>query len=133
MDWRYLNSPGMFRTRPVSWQRARVFGSRFVGSRIWGYAERRWPGAGRAKTSPEPWGVWARCTVSVGIELEGANRFRSGYSTTLEGPLGARAAGLVNDWWALPARRRTSSSIEPKVCSCRWIVMPSAVKSRLAV
>jgi hypothetical protein len=31
------------------------------------------------------------------------------------------------------ARRRTSSSIAPKVCSWRWIVMPMAVRSRLAV
>ena len=31
------------------------------------------------------------------------------------------------------SRRRTSSSIEPKVCSWRWIVMLRAVRSRLDV
>ncbi len=56
------------------------------------------------------------------------------YSTTPCGPDGPRpACGKCCCCCAEPARRRTSSSIAPKVCSCRWIVMPSAVRSRFAV
>jgi len=88
------------------------------------------PGAGELNPSLRPlWFAESRrssANVAATFSAVAADPGRI-YSVTPVGPLGRATC------WAVPARRRTSSSMEPKVCSCRWIVMPRAVSSRLAV
>ena len=48
---------------------------------------------------------------------EGGNRVVVETETYSTMPCGPLAAWAANCCWAVPARRRTSSSIEPKVCS----------------
>ncbi len=90
-----------------------------TGSRPGGGRRAGWP-ARRTRVAP------------TGLRMAPASRGRRS-EVTRRRPGGRPGRAADRPGAGSVARRRTSSSIEPKVPSCRWIVMPRAVRSRLAV